>query len=473
VINAFASNTTIDAFYTSGSTDLPGRIQFIERDFGGSAFSFNCSSGTTIGQNFFPSLSTSPTVTTNTTSVALTSQNRFYYSKLNEFEATTALGFFDVGARNFPILRVLALRDSTIIIKAEGAYRLTGDSPTSFNIVPIDLTIKSKAVESFVTLANQVYGLTDQGIVAVNETGVTVVSRDIEQDIIPILPLNATVDQAYAISYESDRTYIVSVPLIQSDTTAVTSYVFNVFTKKWTQWPFGILSGIVSEADDKLYKSLPNSDEILKERKNFNNSDYLSLNETCTIVSIVGPEVTITGFNPQVGWLLSQVGTELRIVAIAQSGSNFVCTLESEPPISWAPGAAILLTAINFQIQFYPWHADQPNALKLVRQVKVLSDNININNSITGLDVTIETDASPLESTVTIETDAVFWGSAPWGVSPWGGVAESYAYPTWPPKDKCYVRTMTIGINHNRAGERISIAGYGIEFEFISGTTNR
>lgn len=475
VVNAYAPNTTLLGFYLSGPSDLPGKMSFQEVDFGGSPFSLNCSSASTIGSDFFPALATAPTTTSSTTSVADTARNRFYYSKAGLGEAVPLLNYFDVGPKNFEILRVIALRDSMIIIKEEGAYRLTGDSPTSFNVGPIDLTVRSKAPDSFVALANQVYGLTDQGVCAINETGVSVVSHQIEQDLIPIIPLATTGTNAYGISYESDRTYLLSVPQSSGDASNVQTYAYNVFTRAWSKWTFGITCGDVLTTDDKLYFGKPNDLTYFIERKDLSSSDFADPEIPITINSISGITLEIDSPEvPMVGDGVKQLSSTLRILTVAQvSATVYTVTLSSTPPISWGPGVAELVPSIKFNIRWFPWSGGSSGALKLIQDLKILTDPLQNNNTVTGITQTISTDAVSMTTDIDIEAGATRWGFAPWGTSPWGGSSESYSYTTWPPQQQAYLRLLNLGVKHNRVFERISVAGYSIKFEPISEKTDR
>ena len=476
-VNAHDLNNDIIGFYISGPTDLPGKMVFREADFGASQFSINCSDALTIGTDFFPTLSTTPITTNGTTSIAEENKNRFYYSKAGLAEAVPELNYFDVGPKNFAILRVIALRDSLIIIKEEGAYRLTGDTPTSFNVYPIDTTIKSKARDSFVALANQVYGLTDQGIVSINETSAVVISRPIEQSLVPLLPLSVTKNNAYGIAYESDRTYIIGLPSNANDTDNTQILTYNVFTKAWTRWDFGIECGNVLVKDDKLYFGKPDQNIVFKERKNLNNTDYQDVPELITILAIDGDCVTISApAQPLEGDAIEAADSVLKIIAVDVFGSDWKVTLQSVPPDSWNAliGTIVnLLKAVQFEIKWFPWQGGSGGALKLVQEIKILTDPLATNNTVSELTQVISTDAVTQETEIEIESNAVRWGESPWGVSPWGGESESWSYVTWPPQSQAYCRLFELGVSHSIALEKISVVGYSIKFEVVSEKTNR
>jgi hypothetical protein len=476
VINRYAGNTSIYAYYVSGPDDPPGQIQLEERGVGASAFTMQ-SSNTSIAGSFFPQPPVSPATNTDSTSTNSINKNYIFYSKSQQPEAVPALNYIPVGPANKAILRVQALRDSLIIISEDGVYRLTGESPESFSVVALDRTVYCRAPESVATLANQVFMLSNQGVVAISDTGVQVISRDIEPLILPLLISTNLKTTTVGFSYQSERIYGISLVSSPADSTANQTYIYNVFTKAWTRWRFAVSAAIVEQDTDLLYLAKPEFVNLYKERKAFDVTDYADPESSVTLSNISGSTCTLTisgGAIPSAGWVLAQSGSQLVITAaVSSSVGVYTITTEFPFPSTWTTGDAILYPSIDFEVTWAAWHASQPAMLKHVRQVEFLTDNIGTNNAITQLSGTFVTDLDQAQETVPINSGAYRWGSSQWGNFPFGGQSDTYAYPLWTPKNKGYGRIFNFGVRHNRAFEKITLNGISYTFDMISERTSK
>lgn len=473
IINTYATNTSVYAYYLTTPDTLPGQIVIIARDPGGSAFTIQVGASASAA-DFFPQPPTSPNTATESTSSNQVQRNGLSVSKVNEIEAVPGLNSFLVGPANDEILRIAPLRDSLIIIKEDGVYRLTGESIQSFNITPLDLTVFCKAVNSVVVLANNVIMLSNQGVVAISDTGVEVISRRIEPQLLPLLTYANISTYTTGISYESERQYILSTIGSAADTRATQSFIYNIFTRAWTRWTFAPSAGLVERSMDKLFFATATNQKIYIERKSFTNEDYADPEYDITINSISGDVVNFTlgSATPVAGWVIKQGATQLKIISIAQNGSDWNATMASTPPASWVAGAAEILPAISFEIEWDAYTSGLPGYMKQLRMLKILTDNIALNNTVTSLFATFRTDLSTNQESVEINSNQEGWGDA-WGDIQWGGLSETFSYPTWPPKLKSYFRVANFGVIHQNALERCSVSGFATTFETISERTNR
>lgn len=471
VINRYASNTTIYAYYLSGADDLPGQILIEEKGVGASAFTLQASD-TTISGMFFPAPPVSPSTNTKSTSSNSVQKNAVYYSKSQQPEHVPPLNYLLVGPANKDILRVVALRDSAIVIKEEGVYRITGENPQSFTVVPIDLTVYCKAADSVTVLANQVFMLSNQGVVAISESGVQVISREIEPNLLPLLQVSALSSYTAAFAYESERSYFLSTITTTADTTANQTFVYNIFTRTWVRWTFGFYAGIVEPGADKMYFSKPSAAIAYVERKEFTDDDYADPEYSCTITSISGSTVELTTATaPLVGYVISKSGTGIPIASVTIISGGYRVTMLTEPPAAWTTGAATIYPSVGMHIEWQDWTYQNPDVLKQVRQIGILADSQSNTNSVTSLDATFRTNFDPETEDVTIEVPTSGWGSA-WGSTPWGG-GDSVGYPTFVPRNKQYCTRMALGVKHRNAKEHISIAGCCFSFESASDRIGR
>lgn len=476
VINRYASNTSVYAYYLSGSEDLPGQMLIEARTVGASAFTVQ-SSNTTIQAMFNSPPPVSPTTNAKSTSSNEQSKNGLYYSKSGQREAVPLANKLSIGPANTNILRIAALRDSLIIIKEEGVYRLTGEDPNSFNVTPLDLTVKCKSATSVATLNNQVFFISNQGIVKAADTDVEVISRAIEPAILPLLTYS-NISAAYGIGYESDRSYLISLPTASSDSASTQQYVYNTFTRCWTRYTYAFTSGIHEPTGDKLYFTKSGDSRVFQERKSFSTEDYVDPEYSITITSINTStnQVTFTSSSvtPDVGWAIEQATTRVVITQLISHGSNsYTATLLSTVPSSWSTAAALIYPSVGMEVQWDTWTAEAPGLIKQVRQAEVMVDNIPGNSAASSVILTFDTDIAETTGSVPVVTNSSAWGLSPWGGFTWGGTKDNSGYPTYVPLLQQYCRLMNPGVQFVNANEKISLAGLVLTYEMISERTGK
>jgi hypothetical protein len=474
VINRYATNTTVYAYYISDANGLPGKIMLEERSVGGSAFTIQVSASAIQG-SFSPQPPISPATKTACTSKSQIQKNAVYFSKAQQPEAVPALNYLLVGPANKAILRIAALRDSLIVIKEEGIYRITGENPQSFTVSILDNTVFCKAADSVAVLANQVWMLSNQGVVAISDTNVQVVSREIEPNILPLLTYGAISTATTGAGYESDRTYLLSTITSSGDTVQNQTFVYNYFTRTWTRYTFGFNAAIVDPATDKLFFSKPGVANVYRERKNFDNSDYCDPESTITVTAINGDYVSFTisgGQVPSDGWVIQQGFTQIPIVSLQATLGVYTALLESTPPASWTTGAATIFPNVGMEVIWDAWGGGNFGLLKQVSEFCLLADNIPGNSTATSLIATFTSNTDEDRDEVTIAALGQGWGGA-WGTIAWGGGSDSYGYRTWVPRNKQMCRVLNPGFKHTVAFQKVSIAGYALKFEVLSERTTR
>lgn len=472
VINRASSNTSVYAYYLSGPDDLPGQVLIEERGVGASAFTVQASDSTISGMFSPPP----PVGSTNAASTSTNDvrKNGLFYSKTQQFEHVPALNYVLVGAANDDILRIIALRDSLVIIKQNGGvYRLTGET-VPFYVQPLDLTVICKSANSIAVLANSVFMLSNQGIVRITDTGVEVISRDIEPEILPLLTYSGLNDYTCGYGYESDHTYMLSTMKESTDTAPTQTFVYNTFTRAWTRYTFGFTDALVEDSVDKLFFAKSGDSVVYRERKSFSDADYADPESSITLTAISGKSVTFTtsgGLVPLEGWVIKQGDTGVAIKSIVFSSGGYVVTLADGAPSSWATGAATLFPSVGMVVKWAPWTGGSLNAIKQVRAAQVVADPIQGRSSATEIVATFETNLDPNTEEVSVESRAAAWGG-PWGEFAWGGVGGS-GFPTWLPRQKQYCHLLIPGIRHQRANEKASIAALGFTFEVSSDVVGR
>jgi hypothetical protein len=469
VVNRYTSNTSIYAYYTSGASDLPGALMFEERGLGANAFTVQASHAS-IQAMFYPQPPVSPSTTTQSTSSKDVRKNAVYVSKSQQNEHVPALNYLPVGPSNKEILRIVALKDSVIVVKQEGVYRITGDTFTNMTVTLVDDTVICLAPDSVAKLSNQVFMLCNQGIVVVSENGVEVISRDIEPTILPILASTSLSGATVGCGYESERSYFLSTLSAATDTVATQTLVYNTFTKTWVRHTYAFVAATVLGASDKIHFAKNSDTHVYIERKSYTDADYADPEFDATIVAIDGRLITfdVAGTTPASGWVISQGSTEIAVTKVQVSGLYYSGTLADTAPDAWVPGAASIYPSVGMDIEFHGFTGEgNPDILKQIRAIGVLTDDSSNDNSVTSLVASFRTNFDQNPEEVTITSDSGGWGAA-WGSSPWGGGGDPYGYPTYVPRNKQYCTRMNFGISHETARQKLVITGIAFEADLIT-----
>lgn len=411
VVNRYSTNTVVYATLLSGPTDLPGQILFEEKVYGGSAFPATASAH---GSAYSPALPTSGTTVASQQSINL---NGIIVSKQGLSDAAPPANLLFVGSASKEILRVIPLRDYIIILKQDGIFRLSGLTLQTFLISPFDLTTKLLAPNTAVSLSNEVWGLFDQGVCSVSDTGVNVRSRPIEDVFRTLIgtALSTLKTVAFGIGYETDRKYILALPQNNGDTSCQQEYVFNTFTNAWTRWTRKCTAGFVDPMVDQLY--LGNSaNTISVENKTDTYTDYVDEPFAVTISSASGFNVTLSSAS---GILMGDVLFESSSVfSVITAITNNTVTVENL--LTWTPGAAQLFPAITSSFQWKPFINQNPAYVKHYKEGAVIFKRTSFNSAKLSFysDVDQSYEDTPLDGGFAIGT----WGNFAFGGEPWGGV---------------------------------------------------
>jgi len=204
-----------------------------------------------------------------------TKPNRIYYSKAYQPEAVPVANFFDVGAEDKAILRIIPLRDSFFVFKEDGLFRISGDS-APFQLNLFDSSFIVTAPDSVTVSNNVVFAWTTQGIQSLTEGGASVVSRAIDNLILQLGSVNYQnfKTATWGIGYESDNSYIVWTVSNFDDAVATIAYRFSTLMQSWTTYDKTNTCGVVSNADDRLYLGAGDTNFIEQERKMFDRTDF-------------------------------------------------------------------------------------------------------------------------------------------------------------------------------------------------------
>lgn len=464
VINFYSANTYYWAIYTSGYTSLPGQITLQERGIGGTAFVVTSSDGTA----YSPQIPVTGTTYTSSNDV---NKHYIYVSKLQIPEAVPVGNFIPVGTSDKAILRVLALRDSIFVFKEDGIYRILGTDITTFSVSLFDNTAILIALDSAVPLNNQVWGMSNQGVIAVSDSGVVIMSRPIEKDLITLSSSLFTYfsSATFGIRYESDRHYMLACPTNSTDTVATQIWVYNFLTECWTNWPLTVTAGIVSlYPDDHLYLDQSLTGIVTRERKNWNIFDYADFSFPVTIVSNIGATVQLTStVNIVVGATLYQVDGlgsfigQSKILGVPDSTHVVV----ADAFVSWIAGPATVYNPIPVSVQYLPiggnfsWVKHFQDFQAFFREA-----------TFTDLAFGFSSDFDAATETVLIHSvTGPGFGLVPFGQEPFGGVGTiAQVARTLVPRNKARCHWLTPSITHSEALSNFAITGINFFYTYVS-----
>src|ERR1019366_2523136 len=237
VLNRYAQTLVYayDATNNSLASSLPGDFFLQEQNIGGGVFEVSSSRATC----WNPPLTTTPADNQSLPGGGL---GMGYCSKFQQPEAVPTANTINVGNPNFEWLRCLPLRNSVVVLKADGLFQLTG-STYPFTVTTLDTGTILTAPESPAVMNNQVFAYTNQGVVSIAETGPGIISRPIENILQPIssylYPNFPAV--TFGTAYQTDRKYLMStISTDDSFKQATRQYVYDTIPEAWTTYTYPV-----------------------------------------------------------------------------------------------------------------------------------------------------------------------------------------------------------------------------------------
>ena len=457
IINTSTSNTTIYAYYLSGVEDLPGQLFFEERVVGGSAFALT----STAGSSFSPVLPSSGTTVISSNDAR---QNRVFISKAGQVESVPLYRYFDIGSANFPIQRVVALRDGIFFFKQDGIYRISGETFESFVVTLLDNTVVLRVPESAVPFNNQVFCFTTQGIVAVTDSGVKIMSVPIEDTLLELSSAQYTnfVTASFGIAYESARQYMFFTVSQTDDEFATQAFIYNSLTDSWTRWIMDRTCGIVNPTVNKLFMAQTDTGQILIERKSYTLDDYADEQYSVVINSVdSSTQVTLASAAVvEAGMTLVQGPRDAYIEAV----NGNVLTISEVNGLT--TGAADVYTPIENKIQWAPIDIENPGILKQFSELSLFFKNAAFLEVEAGFASNIWQN---FEVVNIRNSQQGGWGTAGWGVGVWGGEpGGSAVLRTYVPRNTQRAHWLQLYLRTEEAFTGFSLQGVSIMYNPMS-----
>lgn len=415
------------AEYTAGPNDDPGIFRIWARSPISGTFVVTSSDSTTSVQ-FLPVI---PTTGTSLISSGDPRPNRLFVSAFQQPDAVPLLNNIDVGNLDEPILRVIPVRDACYVIKTDGVYYLSG-LVYPFSLTELDSTCECVAASTAVALNNMIFMLSNQGVVTLSLSGVTVISFDIEDPIMTdAIPLSNISTVAFGIAHEADRAYYLWVPTLTGDTVATQCWVYHTFVTEWTRWTKPAVSGIVLKSNYALYIASGLEPAVLKQRRNGNNTDYADEEIAVTVVSQTGTALAVTWtstvFVPTAGIVIQQSANTAKVVSLVNtSGSAWTFTLDWA--VTFTAGAASAYIPIYSHARLSPNVLGEIGLLKSIYAVSYVLQT----ESVSQVTLEVATNEAPNMLTFPIvRITGGGWGTNAWGVPGWGDVVSPVRSVPW------------------------------------------
>lgn len=453
VINRNTTNTTVYAYLLSGFNDLPGQMLIEERGIGGASFAIVASAA---GTAFNPVL---PTSGTTVSSSSDDFQHQIFFSKPGKQEAVPLTNYVFAGSANNAIRRIKALGNSLFIYKEqEGIYRITGTYP-NFTVELFDSSARLLAPDSLDVVNNQQWALTDQGVTIISETGTSVVSRPIEDQVLQQTgtALSQLKQYCFGVGYETDRKYILWTVSNSADTYATQAFVWNTFTKAWTKWDVPATTAFINPVDNKLYVGRGDNDYTLKERKTLTYTDIVDHSISVTISSASGTSIVLSSASGvEVGDIISQGSLSSLITAISSNTLTVADTLAG-----WTAASATVYKAYECELEYSAVTAGNPGSAKQWPEVAFLFRAARFVSATAGF----ATDASGSFEDVTILGSRVgLWGLFPWGESQWGSSSTSIPIRTYIPLEKQRGSLLRVRLKIRQGYSAWKLNGFSLPF---------
>ena len=443
------------AFYSSSDTDIPGKFTLQARDKNED----NITVTSSVPTAFYPALDDQKTVSEE-------NKNRVYFSKPQQPEAVPILNYIDVGSANYDIKRIVALRDSLFILKSDGIYRISGETASSFTCKLFDGTTKIIATETAVAFNNMVYAVADQGIITISETGVSIISMPIENDLFELSEYANFATLSFAVAYGSDRKYILFVPTKPDDTTCTQAFIYNSYTNSFVRWDMSRSCGVVRPNEEKQGELfLGTIDGVTYiERKTFTIEDYCDDEYLVTITASSEYQVTLASLpaEVQVGFTIRQG----RYSSIIEAIDTDTKTLTLSNNSLYELDDATIYTPIRKTIEWFPITCNNPSFFKHFREITFMF----LEAKFRDLSFSVYSDSSPdSESTEIVATSLGAWGYGGWGNLPWGGdVGGRQAIRSYIPLEKSRCRWLDLSLTSYQAFTQFAVSGISLMYSLAS-----
>ena len=463
--------------YTSAEDEAPGFLLLESRAVG--AAEISVTGHATTSDQFDPVV---PTSGVSLSTEADSRANAIWRSKFHQPEAVPRLNENVLGSRNYDVQGIVSLREALLVWREDGLFsisgRTDGASGAQFVDDDVDPTVHVRGTRSLVRLDNAAFAHTDQGVLRAGQGSPAIVSRpQIETELRRLATFTAFSTIAFAVPYESDRSYLFWLKGRESDTFATMALVYNYATNAWSSWTLAANSGHVLSADDKLYVGHADSNWVLQERKTLllNGNDFQDENLPITITvasTTTHPRTeetvsyaTFTSANytePEVGDGITQGSSRTVIDVLEDLGGGTWRATCRHLLVGLTAAAATLDLAIPFEVEWAPINTGSPASMKQFGAVQIYPERDGGTHQLaTRSDLSAAWEYT--QDIVVVQNSG--WGYMPWGLSAWGGTETGSirAIRSLVPDQHRRARSLGIRFRNRYCREPIEILCLGVD----------
>lgn len=217
-------------YYAAGPDDAPGQILLEEMS----------PSATFTAQAFGTSWTNkwSPTLGASVSCDQQQFRGRLYFSKYLTPEQVPLGQYFDIGSVLAPIRRIVPLRDSLLVFKDDGLFRIYGDGAT-WSVYRLDdrVGMGSWMRAAVATLHNHCYAVTSAGILDITDISYQPIDSTIATLAKPFFEVGAfTALNTASVSYKDNSVFFYFSGAGTGAATATLGLSYNAQTGAWTQF---------------------------------------------------------------------------------------------------------------------------------------------------------------------------------------------------------------------------------------------
>lgn len=409
--------------------------------------------------SIFDPQATSPATTLNT-SKAEHIANGLSYSKPFQMEAFPLKNVLKIGSSSNKILKIVALSEALFIFKEnEGIHILRGDSEANFRVEMLDGTAHLISSKSIAVVNNMIYGLFKSGICEVSETGVSIISQQIKDQVDSFI---TSASVKFSVGDDINGRYILSI-----QNSATKQIVYDTFNKKFLNWNLYLNAIAFNPVDKKIYIASSTANRYYIENQYGDYQDYADVVIGVSISSHSGDVIVVTqlqdsSFPIAKGDLITQGAISSYVESV--SGNN----ITMDGTYSWSNAACSLLKAIPVVIEWNPDYCGNSAQSKHFYEFNLMSKS-NFQKEAT---FTFYSDENPSEREVAIpmtDDDGYgLFGNSDFGNENFGGYVDNKPYRVGIPRDHARANSLSVRFSHSVAYTDFSISGKSISFNPVS-----
>lgn len=320
-----------DASTTSGQQGVV-RIENLDPGVDNAETSFKAYSS--IGTAFEPAIDAYSTATVAGTSTCDNWLNGVFWSKWQQPEAVPITNNVRLGSTSARVVGFGTTRDSLFVFKEDGIWRVSGTSDADLRFDPFDPTTVLLNPAAIASLDNALYCVTNKGVVRVTESGVDIVSQQIQSDLrnkIDKAQLYNAAGQDYwpmsATAKPSEQLVLFGIKDSAGTTDAADQvFVYCTKTNAWTSWALTPRCMAFDPATGQIVMGSDGSGyEVRRERlalsDTFSGMHCSDESYTITISSCSAAGAAVlnngsSGYSPAVGDIIINSSTLYRITAV-------------------------------------------------------------------------------------------------------------------------------------------------------------